>query len=131
MLRDIGISRLRSAAANIPAHRLLDTVVFGSLCLFNHPDRGHDPAGGAVTTMVFIMLDKSCLHGVETSSLSAPFNRLDLSILLHRRKGHAAIHASTIDLYRTSSTVRDRTLLRSCEMNHLSKSVQEIRARID
>src|ERR1700728_220948 len=85
-----------AATADVAVHRLLDVGVSGTHVLLEDCDGGHDLTGGAVTTLVTVVLNECCLHGVKVIGLTYPFNGGDLVVCVHDGEGEAGVDAATV-----------------------------------
>jgi hypothetical protein len=67
------------------------------------------------------MLNESCLHRVKVAGLAETFDCDDFGGLLHRSKGEAAVHTSTVDMHGAGATLPVITsLFGSCQVQRFA-----------
>src|ERR1700744_5449991 len=87
--------RIRAAAAEVPAHRLLDVLVAVTIGLFQEGDGRHDLPRRAVTALEAVVRDKRSLHGMQGAGLPDAFNGRDRFVLVRHGETQARVHAAS------------------------------------
>src|SRR5690348_6107471 len=96
-------AEVRPAAAQVPAHGLVDVSVRRVRVLVEERHGLHDLASLAVATLRHVIVDPGLLHGVQLVALGQTVDGRDLLALdgTHRRDAHAVGH--TVDVARASA----------------------------
>ncbi len=126
---DVGVG---AAATDVAVHCLLHIGVSWAYVLLEDCDGGHDLTGGAVATLVAVVLNECGLHGVKVIGLTDPFDGGDLVVRVHDGEGEAGVYAATINVdgARSALTVV-AALLGAGQSKVLSQAVEEGGARIE
>src|SRR5436853_3564578 len=91
-------AEVRTAAAQVPAHSLVDVSVRRVRILVEERHGLHDLASLAVATLRHVVVDPGLLHGVQRAALGQTLDGRDVLALdgAHGRDAHAVGH--TVDL---------------------------------
>src|SRR2546423_9356297 len=97
--------RVGSAAADVPAERLLYIVIGGTPRFLQHGGGGHYLAAGAITTLITLVFQECGLDRMHAFGRTEAFNGGDFCILLHQCKNKAAIRTAAINVYRARAAL--------------------------
>jgi hypothetical protein len=126
---DIGVC---TATADIAVHGLLYVVIGWADGFLEYGNGRHSLAGGAVATLVSVMLDEGCLHRMQMATLAYTFDRDNFVSGMHYGKRKTGIHAAAVDMDRTCAALAMVTaFLGARQIEVFTQTVQQGRAWID
>src|SRR5436853_1697070 len=119
-------AEVRTAAAQVPAHSLVDVSVRRVRILVEERHGLHDLASLAVATLRHVVVDPGLLHGVQRAAVGQTVDGRDLLALdgSHRRDAHAVGH--TIDVARASAAEAHATaVLEAVDVQTVTQDPEE------
>src|SRR5580704_7583972 len=120
-----------TAAADISAHTLAHCSIVLAARFFQQRRGGHDLAGGAITALKTVMLQKSGLDGMQFTILGQAFDSGDLVPLMHDGKRQARIYAASVYVHRACAALSVvATLLCARKLKVFAQRIEKSHARL-
>jgi hypothetical protein len=124
--------RIRSATANIAAHKFFHICVSRAARFVQERHRRHDLSGRAIATLVAVAGNERSLHRVQVFRLTDALNGRDLFAFVHCGEAETRKLTPAVNMHSARTTLAMiASLFRSGQMQVLSKTIEKRGARID